>query len=268
MTQGEQTPLIRDLYVPVLRRIMDEHRIAYPVAPPGHVVEVSASFDEVVRNTAWYCWLADERPHYRYRRYLEVLRRIRLPPGDYRVVHLDIGCGAGLFSWAFLDWARNSHVACERVALYGFDHSPEMTNLAYQMRNRLTQSVPDYPDLRYACDAETLLHDLTQAHQNGTIYIITFGHVLVQAKGSDDIARFVRIISDTLRLGAGSHGVLVAVDAKGWPTPFAHGWGALLASLTAAGIDQKRFSVARTSINDDDRAKVAVLTPAGKQEVR
>ena len=178
MTQGNQAPFIRDLYVPVLQRVMDERSIARPSNRPSLVVGPDTSFDEAVRNTAWYCWLADTQPHYRYRRYQEVLQRIRLPPGDYRVVHLDIGCGAGLFSWAFLDWAGNNHLGYERIALYGFDHSPEMINLAHQVRNQLTQSVPDYPNLRYTSDAATLLQDLTKEHQNGIICIITFGHVL------------------------------------------------------------------------------------------
>ena len=267
MTHGKQVPLIRDLYVPALQRVMDERGIAQPAHRPSPVVGPNTSFDDVVRNTAWYCWLADTQPHYRYRRYREVLQRIRLPSGDYRVVHLDIGCGAGLFSWAFLDWARSGHVGYGRVALYGFDHSPEMINLAHQLRNQLTQNVPDYPDLRYTSDSATLLQDLTKEYQSGTIYIITFGHVLVQAHDYDlgDIAGFAQIITQIVKQYDRWNCVLVAVDAKGWPVTFASGWSTLLSNLTGSGVEHKMFSVRHTSINDDNRAKIALLANAGGQ---
>ena len=62
------------------------------------------------------------------------------------------------------------------------------------------------------------------------------------------------------------HYRLLAVDAENWPGAFAHGWSALLTSLTAAGIAHKLCSVHRTSINDDSRAKIALLSRAGRQE--
>ena len=267
MTQRKRTPLIRDLYIPALQRVMDENRIARLTIAPSHLVGADASFNDVVRNTAWYCWLADSQPYYRYRRYLEVLQRIKLPSGDYRVVHLDIGCGAGLFSWALLDWARNSHLEYGRVALYGFDHSPEMVNLAHWMRNQFTQSLPDYPDLRYTCDDATLLRDLTEQHQNGTIYVISFGHVLAQAQDYDpgEIAHFAHVINHIVEMDARPRSVLVAVDAKGWAGTFASGWSALITNLTVLDIEHKMFSVQSTPINDDNRAKIAVLSRAARQ---
>ena len=96
--QGQPAPLIRDRYRGVLDQIMAQHRI--PQREPSPVVPAGASFAEVVQNTDWFCWRNDSPPPYRYRRYREVLGH--LTPSGRRGAHVDIGCGAGLFSWVFL----------------------------------------------------------------------------------------------------------------------------------------------------------------------
>ena len=99
--QGQPVPLIRDLYPAVLDSIMTQHRI--PQREPSPVVPANASFAEVVQYTDWFCYRGDTHPPYRYDRYREVVGHPT--PSGRREAHVDIGCGAGLFSWVFPDWA-------------------------------------------------------------------------------------------------------------------------------------------------------------------
>lgn len=258
---------IRDLYQDVIRQIMAEHNIE-PIQSPSHIVEADAGFDEVVRHTHWYVHRNDTQPHYRYRRYLEALGLEalgRVKPGR-RIAQIDIGCGAGLFSWAFLDWAKENGLTCDRIDLYGLDHSPEMVNLAQQVRAKLIPVIPDYPILRYAHDAEILVSELKAHHRESTDYIVTFGHVLVQAHSPRDIGNFVEVIFETQTLGVpGTHPkcALLAVDAStgNWSAELAEGWDLLLNDLAEVGIGHRIISVPTTQINDNNRAKIALLHP-------
>ena len=262
--QNQPVRHIQDLYCDVLDAIMFEFNIAPAQDPPDHIVLDNASFPDVFRNTDWYCRRGDSRAHYRYRRYREVLGRIGLPTGNYPIAHVDIGCGAGLFSWAFLDWARDGNVSYDRVDLYGLDHSREMINLAHRMRDGLMQKIPKYPNLRYAHDAEALMQELTANHRSGTIYIVTFGHVLVQAHKRDDTARFPQVITHICNLEAQQSCILLAVDARGECTAFKDAWRGLLTDLKKAGIEHELFTVAPTLINDANSAKIARLSGAAR----
>ena len=251
---------IMPLYQGAIRQVMAERNIE-PVQSPNHIVGADAGFDEVVRHTHWYVDLIDRQPHYRYRRYLEVLGRVK--PGS-RIAQIDIGCGAGLFSWAFLDWARENGLTCDRIDLYGLDHSPEMINLAQQVRAELMPVIPDYPVLRYAHDAEILLSELKAHHRESTDYIVTFGHVLVQAHSTQDIWKFIEVIFEAQTLGLPDtypNCALLAVDALHWSAEFAEGWDLLLNDLAEVGIGHRIISVPTTQINDNTRAKIALLHP-------
>lgn len=249
-------PLIRDLYIPVLQGVMAEHNIASPIRPPSHVVGADAGFDEVVRNTAWYCWLGDRQPHYRYRRYRDAFGDPQPPrDGHTRLAHVDIGCGAGIFSWALLDWASDSNLAHDRIDLYGLDHSPAMIILAYRMREQLMTSIANYPELHYETMVQMLLQELTAHHQDPTDYIVTFGHVLVQARHPNAILNFTRVIVHILGLiGEQSQCALLAVDARRRAREFASGWDALLSSLAQYGVRHEEIAAQRGSIT-------AVLMP-------
>lgn len=227
----ERPLLIRDRYRGVLNGIMAHHNILPSQRRPDHVVPANASFTEVVQNADWYCWRGDSEPPYRYRRYREVLEYLGMPDG--RVSHVDMGCGAGLFSWAFLDWARESNVAYDRVDLYGLDHSPEMINLAQQMRDALAPYIGGYPNLHYTHNVNTLLQTLTDGHSADIDYLVTFGHVLVQAQTNDAILNFTRVIAHIVGLlDAQSDCILIAVDARGRPNELTLGWNSLLRNLT------------------------------------
>ena len=211
------------------------------IRPP--TVPADATFAEAVQNTNWFCWRRDTRPLYRYRRYREVLGAAR--PSGRRVAHVDIGCGAGLFSWVFLDWVRENNLAYENyenVVLYGLDHSPEMIRLAQQMRAGLMVNIPNYPELRYTHRVDALLQLLTEHHRPTTDYTITFGHVLVQAP--DAIPEFAQVIAHIVQLMDDQSGCAVlAVDARGESSQLAQRWIGLLDRLSRLGIQHQQVTV-------------------------
>ncbi len=260
--QGHPAPLVRDLYLDVLDGIIAENRIER--GDPGYIISPAAEFETVVRYTDWYCrGNARSNPHYRYNRYREIVGLWR--PTGRREAHVDIGCGAGLFSWAFLDWAREGNLAQDQIDLYGLDHSPQMINLAQQMRGRLIHHIAGYPELRYTHDMDTLLQELYIRHRSVTDYTITLGHVLIQAQHPDAILDFTRVIAQVVGLmDTGSNCVLMAVDARLQPDAFATGWDKLMESLSRAGIRHEESNVPITAINDPGCAKIARLYPTGR----
>lgn len=252
---------IQALYKRVIRDIMKDHGIS--PSPQGHVIRKEATFDEIVQYTDYYVGMGNDerpkgRPDYRYRRYRELLRG--LTPSGQREAHIDLGCGAGLFSWVFLDWAVAKRFDPDHVDLYGLDHCPAMMYLAQEIRSRLMRQIPNYPKLRYEHDTKGLLETLTKNHRKDTDYTITFGHVLAQAHTPDDVNAFTRVIVHILELvGARSNCMMLAVDARKASIPFAVGWSSLLKSLESANIRHEQHEVGRTPINDSGCASMASL---------
>lgn len=259
-SQARQTPLAKDYYLDAIDAILAENGIAR--SDPGYIVSPDASFETAVRYTDWYCrGNVRPNPHYRYDRYREIVGHWK--PTGRREAHVDIGCGAGLFSWAFLDWAREAGLSHDSIDLYGLDHSTPMINLAHQLRERLAGQIPDYPILRYTDAVDTFLQELYIHHRARTDYTITLGHVLVQAQHPDAILDFTRVIAQVVGfMDIGSTCVLMAVDARLRPDPFAVGWDKLLEILGRSGIRHELSNVPITAINDPGCAKIARLYPA------
>ena len=248
----------------IIRDIMAEHNIEPRPHSPDHVVPYNAEFKKVVQHTDFYVGkgntYSNAQPHYRYYRYLGALQRLLASEG--RIAHVDIGCGAGLFSWVFLDWATERGVGLDRVDLYGLDHSPAMICLAQEVRTKLKQYIPKYPDLHYFHDLDDFLRELTENHHEGADYIITFGHVLVQAHKPRDIQNFTRVIAHIRELmDARSNCALVAVDAHGRSTDLATSWDLLLNSLKCVGIRYEQQDATEMAFNYDNGAKFATLCP-------
>ena len=234
-----------------------------PLYQPGHVVSKDAGFKEVLQYTDFYVGKGNDtqpnaQPHYRYRRYQELLSCVE--PSGQREAHVDLGCGSGLFSWVFIDWATEKGFELEHVDLYGLDHSLAMICLAREIRTRLLQHIPSYPELHYSHKLKRLLRRLRDNHQRGTDYTITFGHVLAQSHAADDVNGFARVIVDILKLtDARSNCMMLAVDARSAGVPFTEGWSSLLESLETAKIEYDEQEVPTTVINDGECAKMASL---------
>ena len=241
---------IRTRYHGAIYRIMKEYGIGGSTSPPSHVVSANAGFKEVLQYTEWHVGYESRRqygyqfmnPHYRYYCYRPVLDHRSV--SGRRLANVDLGCGAGVFSWAFLDWATSQGIGYDRVDLYGLDHCQAMIDLAETLKNELSQEVTSYPDLHYCNDVDALLYQLTRYHSGGTDYTITLGHVLVQAHDDQDVRTFTRVIDRIIRLmDAQSSCALIAVDALGLGTDFATGWDKLLVSLKGSGIRSELESV-------------------------
>ena len=83
-------------------------------------------------------------------------------------------------------------VGLDRIALFGLDHSSAMIQLAEEVRDRLTNTVSNYPVLQYSGDGDALLRELEQRRNRNTVCMITLGHVLAQTyiHTPDDIGGF------------------------------------------------------------------------------
>lgn len=251
-------PLIQNRYSSVLDRIMAEHNIPSPLERPDYRVSADANFRMVVRHTDWYLRRGNT-PHYRYLRYQEVMRIGAVGQRPRRQAHVDIGCGAGLFSWVFLDRGRENNLAYEKVDLYGLDHSPEMIRLAQQMRAGLMINIPNYPELHYTHRVDELLQLLTKHHRSDTDYTVTFGHVLVQAP--DAIPEFARVIAHIVQLmDDQSSCAVLAVDARGESRQLAQRWIGLVDRLSRLGIQHQQVAVQSAYRNNSSDAKIARLS--------
>ena len=252
---------IKALYQHVIRDIMEDHDIS--PSSRGYLVTKTAGFDEVLQHTDYYIGMGNDeqpnaRPDYRYRRYIELLDTLK--PSARREAHVDLGCGAGLFSWVFLDWAAANRLDHGNVELYGLDHCPAMIGLAQEIRARLRPHIPNYPELRYCDNASALLQALTENHRKDTDYTITFGHVLAQAHTPDSIDAFTRVIAHILKLiDAQPSCMVLAVDARNAGEAFGEGWSSLLKSLDNASIRYEQDEVRETLINDNRCARIASL---------
>ena len=255
--------LVRHYYRRIIREVMSNCGLKPLESRPSPIVAADAGFEKILLHTDWYVNTGDNSSHYRYRRYTEMLRLLAVP--DKRVAHIDIGCGAGVFSWVFLDWATDNSVSHDRVNLYGFEHCRAMIDLAGIVRAKLTQHIENYPYLHYFDDLEALLRELEDNHGESMNYIFTFGHVLAQTHTHSpaDIDNFARIIIHIRELMNAEFACpLIAVDAGHAAVEFAKGWESLLQSLGRNRIRCDQQDVPATWINDNRRAKWAILYPA------
>ena len=240
--QGASGTRIRNRYQPAVHQIMINHRIQSH--DPGYEVPPNATFEQVVQYTDWH---TADRPrrtaggdgHYRYDRYAVALSAETSPNFSRRIAHVDIGCGAGLFSWVFLDWARERGIEPRRLALYGYDRSNEMIRLAAMLRHGLREFYPGYPDLRYSHIREQFLRKLTATHDVDTDYMLTFGYVLAGNHTDDDINTFTQIVEHIADLNGSASCVLISSDATSGKHSLSSmtGWNTLLQALQARGVE-------------------------------
>ncbi len=236
---------VKDHYQTIIREIMEERCIEALSHKPSHQISKNATFVNVIQYTDAYLGKElNTQSDYRYDIYRKMLANLAEVGG--RIAHIDIGCGAGPFSWAFVDWATEKGVELSRISLYGLDHSPAMLCLACKIRNRLSDKIPGYPDLQYYQDMDALLVKLKENHADGTSYTITFGHVLVQVYGQDNadeaIYEFAQIVAQAYNmLGGLPLCNLVAVDAStgSWSCQFDAAWDLFREKLKSFGISMK-----------------------------
>lgn len=236
---------IRDIYVPAIRGIMAEKGIEAATTQPQYEVSANASLLDAVQYTDWYLTTTgNEAEHYRFDRYFNAID-LALGNRDGRWIHVDIGCGAGPFSWAFVDWATKHGIASADLSLYGYDPSQEMIRLAWMLRAKLRTATPDYPNLRYESNYDSFVRRLANIRSQASC-LITLGHVLAGNHDSEDIRSFTRIIERVTALTDYVSKVwLLASDATSGRhrNSFENGWRTLLSALQSSGVRHRSVPV-------------------------
>ena len=245
--QSVNRPTIRNCYIQAVHDIMNKHRISAARSRPDYNIPIGATFTSVVQYMEWYIAGGEPRSnpqsklHYRYDRYLGALNASGLSSRiNHRgIVHFDIGCGPGLFSWAFLDWAREHKISHSDIALYGYDHSQQMVELAHQMRDKLKVAVGGYPAFFYSYSRNMFLEKLEVPYDEKVDCVVTLGHVLAGNHDDRDILEFGIIIQQVMQSQHSSTPLTViecdAVSEK-HRSDFEQGWGKLLQALRERGL--------------------------------
>lgn len=162
--------------------------------------------------------VTEENQYYRYGRYSSALTDMLRQVPDFgsarRIVHIDIGCGPGLFSWVVHDHFLNHNPG--QVSLHGYDRAPEMVKLGELLWGEMVTRVPIVleSDLR-----KFLVHIADISGRQHSDVIVSFGHVLVQTvddmerdpNASEAFVDFSKIVAACSNRN--SRCVVVAVDA-------------------------------------------------------
>lgn len=235
---------IREAYVPAIREVMADRGVEGAETWPPYDVSPDASLADVLQYTDWYATeRGNEEEHYRFGRYYNAIGKSLRGPGD-KWAHIDVGCGAGLFWWAFLDWAAMRGIERSCITLYGYDACPSMVRLAWMLWYRLRGAAPDHPKFRYYHAIDAFIRKLAGARIDANC-LITFGYVLAGNHSDDDIGVFQRIA--TTAVNSVLHGrsvYLLASDATSDKHlgQFEEGWEKLLSALQSVGVQGQPLS--------------------------
>lgn len=179
----------------------------------------------------------NEREHYRFDRYCNAIGKA-VGSRAKKWAHIDVGCGAGVFSWAFLDWAAQRSIERSDITLYGYDACPQMIGLARTIREKLKRNAQGYPNLHYHYDRKGFVRKLAHS-RSAADCLITFGYVLAGNHVEKDIQAFQRIILAFLNaVPDGKKVYLLSSDST--YSVSEEGWKKLLAALRASGVKARR----------------------------
>ena len=189
--------------------------------------------------------------HFRYQYYHDTLSlaltRLRFGPANRRVVHLDIGCGPGVFSWVIYD-----HMASQvtrdpsQVDYYGYDHSAAMIQLAHLFLERF----PVQYEFHGFSDLVEISRALADEDFSNCDVVVTFGYALVQVRdNAAALGDFATLIACVFP----SHScIMVAADAHNNGAirrAFKGQCGALRTALSEVGVAlEERVSTAQGSV--------------------
>ena len=193
---------IRDRYREIIRALAKEHG----EEGSGYYIDKNATLARCLKYTMDFV-VKGTKIHYRYSMYKRALQynMDKHPANSNTLIHLDIGCGPGLFSWVVADYFRSK--SSIDVELYGYDYAPKMVKLARLIRKLLGE------DERYSCHhkKEKLIRLLRESKANRPYILVTCGHVLIQTSSNHKAqADFAQIIAKLAQLADCQ---IVAVDA-------------------------------------------------------
>lgn len=211
---------IRDEYIAVIARLSRRFGRTYG----HHLIPQHANLRQCLGYASRHV-SGHTTEHYRYDRYSRALQYALRLNGDLcrtgTAVHVDIGCGPGLFSWVVHDHFDGTEVD---VQLYGYDHATEMIRLARLIQDEFEVDV----DVQYYDDPTQLLGNIPAVPPLVDV-IATFGHVLAQlADNHDAIGEFAALLE---RLTHAGRCLVLAVDAHGHRTTFQNSFDRLCGML-------------------------------------
>ena len=198
---------IRDHYVPAFNSIAERHGQRPATAQIGP----QDSLQETIGYTREYV-VEHRTPHFRYAYYRRALslalRHLRFAPADRRILHLDIGCGPGVFSWVMYD-----HMATQdgrdpnHVEYYGYNHCEAMIELAHLF----LEHFPDQYEFHGFCDLYEVSTTLTAENSPDRAVVVTLGYALLQVRDNPTaLTDFSTLIASVFPAHSG---IVVAADA-------------------------------------------------------
>ena len=131
---------IRRSYVDLIKRIAANERVDLRFGPSSvYVVPAAASRTHCLRYALRHV-SGDTTPHYRYNKYRgQLVRALHMNAARMQthrpLLHLDLGCGPGLFTWVVHDTLSRSDYPAVRY--FGYDHCRNMVALADEIWSRL-----------------------------------------------------------------------------------------------------------------------------------
>ncbi|MDE0062893.1 MAG: class I SAM-dependent methyltransferase [Gammaproteobacteria bacterium] len=177
----------------------------------SHVIPQNVTRTQCIGYTQRFI-VGRETPHYRYDRYQNALKTcVQNVPFDQDMstaMHLDLGAGPGLFSWALWDLMHDETTTDRRPSLdlFGYDYAPQMATLARRIWDRFELPAP------YRCfDSEEEVYANVWPQGPPTNVLITLGHSLIQVHENDGLAVFAELCEAVA--GLDRHTRLVAIDA-------------------------------------------------------
>ena len=157
--------------------------------------------------------IESEVEHFRYDYYREFLEtaltQVGFEPEKNRIMHLDLGCGPGLFSWVVQDYMLKKYGKNPGdTDLIGYDYAENMIHLAAIFQEHL----PVEYNLDGYFEIDGIRNKLKSRDFSDYHILITFGHVLIQVKDSSEtIQNFMDIINYNMLPSKSC--IVVAVDA-------------------------------------------------------
>lgn len=188
-----------------IRRRYGEARANY-----NYIVEKNATLEESIVYTEGYV-VGIGGAHYRYDYYMDALEEAKefdcIHPGR-KIVHVDLGCGPGLFAWVVHDYVMARHRKKNaKIEFYMYDHAKSMIKLA----RIFWKNFPVQHELNAYHDVDGIRKGLRSQDLSGCDVLVSFGHVLIQTRGDERaLSEFACIIRELFPSGTCT---MVAVDA-------------------------------------------------------
>ncbi len=224
---------IRDRYIDAFNRIRRRHGEACS----GYEIRANCSLREAIDYTRRYI-VENDQSHYRYdyyqREFDRFLRHMVFDDKINKILHLDIGCGPGLFTWVMRDYLLSQHGRKDdSVDFIGYDHAENMIRLS----NLFLKNFPIAYKYNWCgyFKIRSLEKFLRYKKSPTCDVFVTFGHVLIQNRlNIEAMWQFSRIIAHLFPWNS-CH--LIAVDAhsQGRPEEFRDACGRLRNALSGRG---------------------------------